>query len=70
MQHTAMVLNENGFSTYLIKFHFTAKVKNVGATYINIRVRIFHSSLQIALTFCTNSCISLYHSKELTAQRT
>jgi hypothetical protein len=54
----------NVFSTSLIKYYFRSYFEKADCTYIHIRARV----LQIALKIYMNNYITLYHSKELTAQ--
>ena len=43
-------------------------MKMLGATYINIRTRVFHASLKISLTLCMSNYTTLCHSKERNSQ--
>ena len=68
MLHIGVVINECVFYTSLIKFYFSADIENLDPTCVNIRAPVLHISLKIALTIYMNNYITLYHSKELTAQ--
>jgi len=64
MLQSGVVINEYVFSTSLIKYYFPSNFEKADCTYINIRASV----LQIALKIYMNNYITLYHSKELTAQ--
>jgi len=56
------------FSTSLVKYYFSSYFEKVDCTYINIRACVLQIYLKIALKIYMNNYITLYHSKELTAQ--
>ena len=67
MLHSGVVINEYVFSTSLIKYYFPSYFEQVDCTYINIGASVLQVYLKIALKIYMNY-ITLYHSKELTAQ--
>ena len=68
MLQSGVVINEYVFFTSLIKYYFPSYFEQVDRTYINIGASVLQIYLIIALKIYMNNYITLYHSKELTAQ--